>query len=138
MKAFVFVATGLFLAAVAGVGGLGLLDQAGSTPTEPTSDEPRRISSAELGRHASPSDCWIAVRGGAYDVTRYIEEHPAPTRTITDACGTDATVPFETKNRRRSHSPEAWELLESMRVGEYANMRRAGVRLMTPAETKPK
>lgn len=120
MKALVFLVTGFFVAAVAVVGAVDLVELPRRTPTETSANAPRRISSSELGRHGSASDCWIAVGDGVYDVTRYIDEHPAPTRTIVDACGTDATVSFETKNRGRSHSSAARKLLETMRVGDYA------------------
>lgn len=37
----------------------------------------RIISAAELARHARSDDCWMAIRGGVYDVTRYLPEHPS-------------------------------------------------------------
>jgi cytochrome b involved in lipid metabolism len=119
MKPFVLLLTGLFLAGVGAVGALGIVERAG-TRLQEQEEQPRRISSAELGRHVHATNCWIAVRGGVYDVTRYIDQHPAPPHTITATCGTDATVAFETKNRNGSHSPGAWHLLETMRVGDYA------------------
>lgn len=119
MKALIVVVTGVFAAALGAVGALGLAERPDRTAPRAQTAELRRISRAELGRHASAADCWIAVRGAVYDVTRYIDQHPAPVRTITDRCGTDATVAFETKNRGAPHSPRAWEALETMHLGEY-------------------
>lgn len=72
----------------------------------------------EVGRHARAEDCWIVVRGKVYDVTTYIPSHPTAARAITDVCGREATAAFETKNRGRPHSPEAWQLLARYLVGE--------------------
>jgi cytochrome b involved in lipid metabolism len=125
MKAFIFIITGLFFASVGAVGAAGALERCDSAPADvASSSEPatpaRTVSKAELAKHAAPTDCWIAVRGKVYDVTRYIDDHPAPRETITSTCGTDATVAFETKNRGRAHSAGAQKLLEGMSVGTYA------------------
>lgn len=120
MRSFVLLMTCLFLVGAGTVGVLGIVERPPTRPHAPLAEQPRRISSPELGRHASRADCWIAVRGGVYDVTRYIEQHPAPPQTITETCGTDATVAFETKQRNSMHSPRAWKSLEAMRVGDYA------------------
>ena len=34
------------------------------------------VSLEELSGHGTVSDCWIAVYGKVYDVTRYLDEHP--------------------------------------------------------------
>jgi L-lactate dehydrogenase (cytochrome) len=34
------------------------------------------ISVSEIGRHNTPSDCWIVVDGQVWDVTDFHEEHP--------------------------------------------------------------
>ena len=125
MKLFVILVTGLFLTAVVALGALGW--RRGGRPaaapiageTAGTVEAPRRISRAELGAHGSPADCWIAVDGEVYDVTRYIDEHPAPKSTIADTCGSDATVAFATKNQGRPHSAAARALLKTMKVGDY-------------------
>lgn len=75
------------------------------------------FSAEEIAWHDRPEDCWLVVRGNVYDVTSYIPSHPAPRRTITDYCGTDSTQAFETKERGRSHSTDAWQLLESYLIG---------------------
>lgn len=125
MKAFILVVTGLFFASVGAAFAAGALERCDSTTaavessTEPATPA-QPVSKDELAKHAAPSDCWIAVRGKIYNVTRYIDEHPAPRETITSTCGTDATVAFETKNRGRAHSPGAHKLLDRMIVGTYA------------------
>ena len=39
-------------------------------------DAMRSITSAELALHASPGDCWIAVDGIVYDVSKFAKFHP--------------------------------------------------------------
>lgn len=72
----------------------------------------------EIARHNRPDDCWLVIRGKVYDVTSYISSHPTPSRVITDYCGKESTVPFETKGRGRPHSPRAWQMLDAYLVGE--------------------
>lgn len=123
MKPLVFVATAIFVAAVAFIAALGSLEVPRSGERDKGIEISRalaKVSAAELARHNSRADCWIAVHGEVYDVTRYIDEHPAPTATIVNVCGTDATVSFDTKERGRPHSQHAWELLRTMRVGSYS------------------
>jgi len=84
-------------------------------PSESRTSAP--FSAEEIAGHDRPEDCWLVVRGNVYDVTSYIPSHPAPRRTITDYCGTDSTQAFETKERGRSHSTDAWQLLESYLIG---------------------
>jgi Cytochrome b5-like Heme/Steroid binding domain len=77
-----------------------------------------KLSREEVARHNRPEDCWLLIRGKAYDVTRYIASHPAPPEVITDYCGKESTQAFETKARGRSHSPYAWQQLDAYVVGE--------------------
>lgn len=79
---------------------------------------PLKYSLDAVAAHQTSEDCWIIVRGQVYDVTNYIDQHPAARRTITDYCGKESSVAFETKERGREHSEGAWKLLENYRVGE--------------------
>jgi cytochrome b involved in lipid metabolism len=95
-----------------------------SPPPETVPGEPaaapasRRLGGEEIARHNRPEDCWLVIRGKVYDVTRYIDLHPAPRRTITDHCGKESTSAFETKERGRPHSARAWRLLDAYLIGE--------------------
>ena len=53
---------------------------------------------AELGEHATPDDCWVAVDNVVYDLTEFAPEHPAGSEEVTRWCGQDATEGFDTKN----------------------------------------
>ena len=56
--------------------------------------QPRRISSQELALHATPQDCWIAIQGRVYDVTRYLPFHPGGKGQLLRGKGNDATELF--------------------------------------------
>jgi cytochrome b involved in lipid metabolism len=78
------------------------------------------FTAEEVAAHADAASCWLIIRGRIYDVTRYIDVHPANPRTILDYCGKEATRSFETKDRGRPHSAEAERLLEGYRIGTLA------------------
>src|SRR5690606_7107966 len=89
----------------------------------PVSDAPARpgLTRDEIARHDQPDDCWLIIRGKVYDVSSYIPSHPAPRETITDYCGAESTRAFESKDRGRPHSAQAWQMLEAYHVGEVAD-----------------
>ncbi|KAF4678287.1 fumarate reductase [Perkinsus chesapeaki] len=69
-------------------------------PDEPVeSDHPKRskptIDIAELAKHGTPNDCWIALYGSVYDFSGYSTEHPGGSSAIEGGCGRDATETFE-------------------------------------------
>jgi pullulanase/glycogen debranching enzyme len=35
------------------------------------------ISPADLAKHRSPENCWMAIRGAVYDLSTYLPEHPS-------------------------------------------------------------
>lgn len=75
------------------------------------------IAPAELARHALPEDCWMAVRGSAYDLSAYLPDHPSRPDVILPWCGREASEAYNTKNKGRAHSPYADELLVKYRIG---------------------
>lgn len=52
------------------------------------------ISLAELAKHGSPSDCWIAVKGQVWDVTEFLPRHPGGEKLLLSYAGRDATGAF--------------------------------------------
>lgn len=75
------------------------------------------ITPAELAGHATPEDCWMAIRGAVHDVSAYLPEHPSRPDIVLPWCGKEATEAYETKMKGRPHSPYADEMLEKYRVG---------------------
>lgn len=76
---------------------------------------------AEVARHNTKDDCWMAIRGGVYDLTGYVPAHPAPPAVMLPWCGREATEGMVTKGYGRDHSEMAWEMLERFRIGDLAD-----------------
>jgi cytochrome b involved in lipid metabolism len=80
-------------------------------------DDTKQIAVSELAKHATPSDCWIAIEGKVYNVTDFIPGHPGG-QIITTGCGKDATTMFNSRpNDGTSHSTRARDLLSGYQIG---------------------
>lgn len=53
------------------------------------------VSHQELAKHNKPEDCWMAVRGKVYNVTRYLDFHPGGRDQLLRGAGKDATNLFD-------------------------------------------
>lgn len=49
---------------------------------------------ADVSKHNNPSDCWTAVNGKVYEVTKWIKEHPGGAKAIISMCGIDGSAGF--------------------------------------------
>eukprot|EP01060_Flectonema_neradi_P039830 TRINITY_DN8921_c0_g1_i1.p1 TRINITY_DN8921_c0_g1~~TRINITY_DN8921_c0_g1_i1.p1 ORF type:complete len:1055 (+),score=213.92 TRINITY_DN8921_c0_g1_i1:57-3221(+) len=54
-----------------------------------------KITMEEVAKHSSPSDCWTVIHGEVYDLTDFIDEHPAGPESITNIAGKDGTADFD-------------------------------------------
>lgn len=91
--------------------------EAGAVAAEKT------YGAADLARHATPANCWMAIRGGVYDFSSYLPEHPSRPEVIEPWCGREATEAYNTKTKGRPHSPYADGLLDKYRIGKFAEDR---------------
>ncbi len=85
----------------------------------PSGSTGRVISSQALAQHARPDDCWLAIRGGVYDITEYLPDHPSRPGVVEPWCGKEATQAFETKTKGRTHFEAADKLLPVYRIGTF-------------------
>jgi len=69
---------------------------------------------AELARHNQPNDCWTAIEGRVYDITKYVDEHPGG-YIILDAAGKDGTKLFTVDFQ---HFPVAYDDLKKLLIGK--------------------
>lgn len=96
-------------------------EQAASAAPAPASAAPAQDAAAftlaEIAAHARADDCWMAVAGEVYDITAYVERHPAEPEVLLPWCGREATEAYRTKLRGRPHSARADALLAQYRVG---------------------
>ncbi|QCB47514.1 cytochrome b5-like heme/steroid binding domain-containing protein [Hydrogenophaga sp. PAMC20947] len=77
----------------------------------------KRFTLAEVARHATEADCWMAINGAVYDLAAYLPEHPSRPSVVLPWCGKEATEAYKTKTKGRPHSPAADQLLPSYRIG---------------------
>lgn len=75
---------------------------------------------AEVARHETMNDCWMAIDGNVYDFTAYIDEHPTPPTVLVPWCGRDAAEGMRTKGYGRDHSARAWAMMNDYLIGTLA------------------
>lgn len=54
-----------------------------------------KLNGAEVAKHNSKDSCWVIVHGKAYDVTKFLPEHPGGQGIILKYAGKDATEEFD-------------------------------------------
>lgn len=98
--------------------GLALL-AAGCSKEATPPQEIKRITLTEVSNHATKADCWMAVGGKVYDLTKYVPIHPGMD-SIVEGCGKDATTLFETRpmGTQTPHSENARQVLERFYIGD--------------------
>lgn len=57
--------------------------------------ELKDITSDELSKHNTRDDCWVAIFGHVYDLTSFVDEHPAGAESIYKLGGQDGTEAFQ-------------------------------------------
>ena len=85
-----------------------------TNPAQPVAQESLNI--AQVARHNTASDCWMAIDGKVYNVTSYLPNHPGGD--ISVYCGTDASSAFNTRPDGSSHSNRARQTLAQFSVGD--------------------
>ncbi len=73
-------------------------------------------SLTDVAKHATDQDCWMAIEGKVYDLSKYIESHPGGPN-MAGYCGFEASDAMRTKEIGDDHSPEAWEDLNKYLIG---------------------
>eukprot|EP00038_Savillea_parva_P007501 m.170615 g.170615 ORF g.170615 m.170615 type:complete len:99 (+) comp13265_c0_seq1:2-298(+) len=54
---------------------------------------------SEVARHKTKTDCWVAIDGKVYDVTKFLDDHPGGKKAILIYAGKDATEQFMMMHR---------------------------------------
>ena len=74
------------------------------------------LTTAEIGRHDLPDDCWTLIDGVVYDLTPFLSAHPGGDR-IQRACGKDASWFFHNRDEGGGHSEAASAMLATLALG---------------------
>ncbi|MBK9363424.1 MAG: cytochrome b5 domain-containing protein [Rubrivivax sp.] len=124
MKALFLLATALFWLAVAAFGWFDrppaaapAVQPPSAAPSAASARPERRYTLAEVARHATPADCWMAIDGGVYDFSAYLPQHPSDPALIEPWCGREASEAYRTKTRGRPHSQRATAMMAGYRMG---------------------
>jgi cytochrome b involved in lipid metabolism len=89
------------------------------TTTIPPGKANTILTSEEIARHASITDCWIAIENKVYVASDYLAHHPGGASEIIPYCGKNATQAFLTKGGRgNTHSAEAFRQLGMLYIGD--------------------
>ena len=81
-------------------------------PVAASSVIPGGVALADVAKHATASDCWMAIDGKVYNVTSFIPNHPGG-EAILRGCGKDASDMFNSR-----HGERAKALLPSFYIGD--------------------
>lgn len=71
------------------------------------------ITKEEVAKHNKPDDCWVILHGFVYDVTCYLNVHPAGPPCIMLDAGADITQAY--MERHKWVSPN---LISKLKIGE--------------------
>ncbi|MCB9765065.1 MAG: cytochrome b5 domain-containing protein [Alphaproteobacteria bacterium] len=74
------------------------------------------LTTAEVARHDTPTNCWMVIEGQVYDLTDWVGAHPGGDE-ILRGCGKDASWFFEHRDLEGGHSEAARRILEGYRLG---------------------
>ncbi|EGG19896.1 delta 5 fatty acid desaturase [Cavenderia fasciculata] len=79
----------------------------------------KQYSWSELAKHNTAEDCWVAVDGKVYDVTKWVNQHPGGSDIILYSSGRDVTNLFESYHPM-SDKPAA--ILEKYHIGTVSSL----------------
>ena len=86
---------------------------------------PRVITLTELNNHNTATDCWIAVHGKVYDVTKFLSNHPGGGEVIASLAGSETAADFEDVGHSDGARNQATELFVGVLEGvEYDGTKR--------------
>jgi 4-hydroxysphinganine ceramide fatty acyl 2-hydroxylase len=89
-----------------------------SNPSDESQQDSFRIfAAADVAKHNTPESFWVSYRGGVYDVTPFLADHPG---------GDDILLPFAGKEigdamadeSEHVHSQAAYEMLREYKIGQ--------------------
>lgn len=80
----------------------------------------------DLALHNKADDCWTAINGKIYDITKYVPQHPGGDEVLL-ACGTDGTSLFTQRQTSDGqdigsgtpHSNSAKSQLDAYLIGNF-------------------
>lgn len=75
---------------------------------------PKTFTEEDVAKHNTEEDCWMAIFGKVYDVTKFLDDHPGGPEILMNVAGMECTEQFE----EVFHSDKAKEMLADYYLGE--------------------
>ena len=89
------------------------------TQQAPVVEQSKEFTIDEIAKHNNEKDCYMAIDGVVYDVTKFVSEHPGPKSKFLKNCGKDASKSFESKGGiGETHSDTAKKMMPKMVIGK--------------------
>lgn len=87
-----------------------------SITASPASSAISTYSLADVSKHSTGSDCWMAIDTNVYNVSKFTSQHPRGTDYL-KGCGTDASSLFNTVRKHLGVT----QILRTFRIGNLVN-----------------
>ena len=87
---------------------------------------------AAVKAHKSAANCWSAVNGKVYNLTKWISKHPGGSSVIKSMCGKDATAAFKSQH---GLSGRPASTLASYKIGTLKKAAASATPTATPTST---
>lgn len=81
----------------------------------PASAATKSYTLAQVKAHSKASNCWTAINGNVYNVTKWVTRHPGGSSVIVMLCGKDGSAAFVGRHGNQGQ-PNA--TLASFKVGK--------------------
>lgn len=81
----------------------------------PTSAAPKSYTLAQVKTHAKATDCWSAINGNVYNLTKWVKRHPGGSSVIVGLCGRDGSAAFKARHGKQG---EPNKVLATYQVGK--------------------
>lgn len=88
-----------------------------SASASATTNQPSAFTLAEVKKHASAGDCWSAIDGNVYDLTKWIPRHPGGRSVILRLCGVNGTSIFHGEHGKERQPNR---VLDGYQIGKLA------------------
>ncbi|KAK1381272.1 cytochrome b5, seed isoform [Heracleum sosnowskyi] len=91
------------------------------------------LSFADVSVHDNPKDCWVIINAKAYDVTKFLDDHPGGDEVLLQVAGEDASEEFESAG----HGSAARLMLDEYYVREIDPLSSPVKKTTTPTPELP-
>src|ERR1700722_13864918 len=75
------------------------------------------LSEEEVSQHNSPQSCWVIYKGGVYDVTSFLHDHPGGAEILLKNAGCEISEAFD----EIGHSEHARTILKKYYIGNLGD-----------------